>query len=67
MYETVKMENDENFAKNIKEQWKRFLYDCFIFRKISMTNFAYFESVLTLHADISLKCRKVLKKLPFSI
>ena len=29
MYETVKMENDENFAKYIKEQWKRFSNDCF--------------------------------------
>ena len=66
MYETVKMKNDENFAKCIKEQRKRFLYDCFIFWKISMANFAYFESVLNyLHADIQFKVHKSTEKLPF--
>ena len=46
MYKTVKIEKDENFAKYIKEQWKRFLDDCFIFWERSMTDFTYFESVL---------------------
>ena len=45
MYETVKMEKDENFAKYIKEQWKRYLDDCFIFWERSMTDFAYFENL----------------------
>ena len=46
IYKTVKIEKDEIFAKYIKEQWKRFLDDCFIFWERSMTDFTYFESVL---------------------
>ena len=66
MYETVKMENNENFIKYIKEQWKSFLDDCFIFWKRSMTDFAYFGSVLNaLHADIQFKVQKSTEKLPF--
>ena len=49
MYETVKMEKDENFARYIKEQWKRYLDDCFIFWERSMTDFAYFENLCTLY------------------
>ena len=44
MYKTVKIEKDENFAKYIKEHWKRFLDDCFIFWERSMTDFTYFEN-----------------------
>ena len=38
MYKTVKI---ENFAKYIKEQWKRFLDDCFIFWERSMTDYLF--------------------------
>ena len=66
MYKTVKIEKDENFAKYIKEQWKRFLDDCFIFWERSMTDFTYFESVLnSLHPDIKFKVQKSAEKLPF--
>ena len=66
MYETVKMEKDENFAKYIKEQWKRYLDDCFIFWERSMTDFAYFENLLnSLHADIQFKVQKSTESLPF--
>ena len=68
MYKTVKIEKGEIIAKYIKEQWKRFLDDCFIFWERSMTDFTYFESVLnSLHPDINLKCRKVLKSFHFWI
>ena len=66
MYKTVTIEKDENFAKYIKEQWKRFLDDCFIFWERSMTDFTYFESVLnSLHPDIKFKVQKSAEKLPF--
>ena len=66
MYETVKMEKDENFAKYIKEQWKRYLDDCFIFWERSMTDFAYFENLLnSLHVDIQFKVQKSTVRLPF--
>ena len=66
MYKTVKIEKGENFAKYIKEQWKRFLDDCFIFWERSMTDFTYFESVLnSLHPDIKFKVQKSAEKLPF--
>ena len=59
MYKTVKIEKDENFAKYIKEHWKRFLDDCFIFWERSMTDFTYFESVLkSSHPDIKFKVQK---------
>ena len=59
MYKTVKIEKDENFAKYIKEQWKRFLDGCFIFWERSMTDFTYFESVLnSSHPDIKFKVLK---------
>ena len=66
MYETIKMEKDENFAKYIKEQWKRYLDDCFIFWERSMTDFAYFENLLnSLNADIRFKVQKSTERLPF--
>ena len=66
MYETVKMEKDENFAKYIKEQWKRYLDDCFIFWERSMTDFAYFENLLnSLHVYIQFKVQKSTERLPF--
>ena len=53
MYETVKMEKDEIFAKYIKEQWHRYLDDCFILWERSMNDFTYFENLLnSSNADI---------------
>ena len=47
------MKSSQNY---IKEQWKRYLDDCFIFWERSMTDFAYFENVLnSLHADMQFK------------
>ena len=66
MYETLKMEKDENFAKYIKEQWIRYLDDCFIFWESSMTDFTYFENLLNpLHAYIQFKGKKSAERFPF--
>ena len=56
----------KTLKKYIKEQWKRFLDDCFIFWEQSMTDFTYFESVLnSLYSGIKFKVQKSAGKLPF--
>ena len=53
MYKTVKIEKGEIFAKYIKEQWKRFLDDCFIFWERSMIDFTHKEVGINITPFIS--------------
>lgn len=64
----VKLQENEGteFAQYIKNQWKRYLDDCFIFWKLSLHQFETFENALnSLHKDISFKKQESDKQMPF--
>ena len=66
MYNRIKDEKDESFAKYTREQWKQYLDDCFIFRESSTANLLYLEHLLnSLHSDIKFKLLKSTNIIPF--
>ena len=66
MYNRIKDEKDESFAKYTREQWSQNLDDCFIFRESSTANLRYLEHLLnSLHSDIKFKLLKSTNILPF--
>ena len=62
----ISSEKDDAFAYDLKQQWKRFLDDCFILWNRSRQDLKYFNETLnSLHGDIKFKMEVSDKSLPF--
>ena len=59
-------EEDNAFALYVKENWKRYLNDCFIFLERPIEDLIRFEKILnSLHKDIRFKMQVSNTELPF--
>ena len=66
LYTKVAMTFDQEFALYIKENWKRFLDDCFIFWSKGENNLKTFHSILNdLHPDLNFTIEYNDERLPF--
>ena len=66
LYTKVPMTFDQEFALYIKENWKRFLDDCFIFWSKGENNLKTFHSILNdLHPDLNFTIEYDDERLPF--
>jgi hypothetical protein len=66
MYEQIQENSCEEFSKNIKQRWKRYLDDCFIIWSNSDECLTTFHNILdNLDPDIKFTIEKSSTSIPF--